>query len=60
VRRVDRASKSKVYHIIHIKHRDEVEAPITEWLQEACELSDVVAPKGKVVFSGLAKCGKAR
>jgi hypothetical protein len=48
VRRSDRASKSKVYHIIHIKHRDEVEAPITEWLQEAYELSDVLAPKGKV------------
>ena len=48
VRRVDRASKSKVYHIIHIKHRDEVEAPITEWLQEAYELSDVLAPKGEV------------
>src|ERR1700758_1187107 len=42
VRRVDQASKSKVYHIIHIKHRDEVEAPITEWLQEAYELSDVL------------------
>ena len=48
VRRVDRASKSKVYHIIHIKHHDEVEAPITEWLQEAYELSDVLAPKGEV------------
>jgi len=42
VRRSDRASKSKVYHIIHVKHRDEVEAPITEWLQEAYELSDVL------------------
>src|SRR6185503_15626468 len=41
VRRVDRASKSKVYHIIHIRHRDEVEAPITDWLQEAYELSGV-------------------
>jgi hypothetical protein len=49
VRRSDRASKSKVYHIIHIKHRDEVEAPITEWLQEAYELSDVLTPNaGKV------------
>jgi hypothetical protein len=48
VRRSDRASKSKVYHIIHIKHRDEVEAPITEWLREAYELSHVLAPKGKV------------
>ena len=43
VRRVDRASKSKVVHIIHIRHRDEVEAPITDWLQEAYELSDVPA-----------------
>jgi len=49
VRRVDRASKSKVYHIIHIKHRDEVEAPITDWLREAYELSDVLTPNaGKV------------
>jgi hypothetical protein len=45
VRRRDRASKSKVYHIIHIKHRDEVEAPITEWLEEAYELSDVLVSK---------------
>jgi len=36
VRRSDPALKSKVYHIIHI-NRDEVEAPITEWLREACE-----------------------
>ena len=46
VRRVDRASKSKVFHIIHIRHRDEVESPLTDWLQEAYELSDVVASKG--------------
>src|ERR1700747_319642 len=46
VRRSDRASKSKVYHIIHIRHRDEVEAPITEWLQEAYELSDVLVSYG--------------
>jgi len=43
VRRSDPASKSKVYHIIHIRHRDEVEGPITEWLQEAYELSDALA-----------------
>ena len=43
VRRSDPASKSKVYHIIQIKHRDEVEAPITDWLREAYELSDVLA-----------------
>jgi hypothetical protein len=44
VRRSDWASKSKVYHIIHIKHRDEVEAPITDWLREAYELSHALAP----------------
>jgi hypothetical protein len=45
VRRSDRVSKSKVYHIIHIRHRDEVEAPITDWLREAYELSDVLVSK---------------
>ena len=46
VRRVDRASKSKLVHVIQIRHRDEVEAPVTDWLQEAFELSDVLASKG--------------
>jgi len=49
VRRVDRASKSKVYHIIHISHRDEVEAPITDWLREAYELSDILTSKAAEV-----------
>lgn len=43
VRRVDRASKSKIVHVIQIRHRDEVEAPVTDWLQEAYELSGVLA-----------------
>ena len=45
VRRVDRSSKTKLYHIIQIRHRDEVEAPITDWLREAYELQDAKAPK---------------
>jgi hypothetical protein len=45
VRRVDHATKSKVVHVIQIRHRDEVEAPITDWLQEAYDLSDVLAAK---------------
>ncbi|MBV9483576.1 MAG: hypothetical protein JO249_22915 [Acidobacteria bacterium] len=40
VRRVERVSKSKIVHVIHIRHRDEVETPLTEWLQEAYQLSD--------------------
>jgi len=43
VRRVERASKSKLAHIIQIRHRDEVEAPITDWLREAYERPDVEA-----------------
>lgn len=35
VRRVDRVSKSKLAHIIHLTHRDQVEAPFTDWLEEA-------------------------
>ena len=43
IRRVDRASKSKSVHVIRVTHRDEVEPPITDWLREAYELSDVLA-----------------
>jgi hypothetical protein len=39
VRRIDQASKTKTVHTIHVKHRDEVEAPITDWLREAYELN---------------------
>ena len=45
VRRVVRGSKSKVVHIIQIRHRDEVEAPLTDWLREAYELPDMLASK---------------
>ncbi len=46
VRRVDRTSKSKVAHIVHVRHRDEVEAPLTTWLQEAY---DLLEPKAQAV-----------
>jgi hypothetical protein len=42
VRRVERASKAKLVHFINIQHRDQVEAPVTEWLREAYELGDVI------------------
>ena len=47
VRRVDRASKSKIAHIVHVRHRDEVEAPITDWLREAYDRSDAAASNAK-------------
>jgi hypothetical protein len=47
VQRVDRASKLKIVHFIRIRHRDEVEAPLTDWLQEAYELPDVLVSRGR-------------
>src|SRR5262245_48621295 len=47
VRRVDQSSKSKFVHFLRITHRDEVEAPITDWLREAYQLSDVLAHASK-------------
>jgi hypothetical protein len=43
VRRVVPTSKVKRAHVVHVRHRDEVEAPITDWLREAYELRDKVA-----------------
>jgi hypothetical protein len=42
--------ESKIAHIIQIRHRDEVEAPITDWLHEAYDFSsstDVNASLGR-------------
>jgi hypothetical protein len=50
VRRSDPSSKTKFVNIIPIKHRDEVEAPVTDWLQEAYEFSEAPpVPKAKAV-----------
>ena len=43
IRRTDAASRTKVAHTIAITHRDQVEAPFTEWLQEAYETSDALS-----------------
>jgi len=48
VKKADQSSKTKLYHIIHVTHRDQVEAPITDWLREAYGLEDsLVAQKQK-------------
>jgi hypothetical protein len=44
VRRADPASKLKFANIIHIQHRDEVEAPITGWFRQAYDLPERLAP----------------
>jgi hypothetical protein len=45
VKRAQRASSAKVAHLVHLRHRDEVEAPITEWLEEAYRFSAEAAPR---------------
>jgi hypothetical protein len=45
VRRTAPASKAKVAHLIQIRHRDEVEAPFTDWLREAYELPDMLVAR---------------
>ena len=37
VRRTERPSRTKVAHVVKIRHRDEVEPPMTDWLREAYE-----------------------
>ena len=47
VRRVERPSRTKTANVIRITHRDEVEAPFTDWLREAYERTDQPrAPQG--------------
>jgi hypothetical protein len=43
VRRAEASSRTKVAHVVPIRHRDEVEAPITDWLREAYALQDAPA-----------------
>jgi hypothetical protein len=43
VRRSTRVSRAKIVHTIHLRHRDEVEAPVTDWLKEAYDVSPTLA-----------------
>ena len=47
IRRTMPASRTKIVHVVHVKHRDEVEAPLTDWLLEAYDTSDKLALRGK-------------
>jgi len=45
VRKTQKASKLKVAHMVCIKHRDQVESPLTDWLKEAYDTSDRLSAK---------------
>src|SRR5688500_12879350 len=67
IKKVIESSKTKRAHIIHITHRDEVEAPVTDWMREAYELQDSAAahslkntpPKKKTAKKAAKKTPKA-
>ena len=56
VKRTERPSRAKVAHVVHITHRDQVEAPITGWLHEAY---DFMAPAA-AARAGKSKPARAR
>jgi hypothetical protein len=40
VRRIERPSQNKFAHIVQVRHRDEVEPPLTDWIREAYGVSE--------------------
>ena len=65
VRRVTPSSRTKFANILQVRHRDEVESPLTDWLHEAYEVSDTLkaapaAPKRKASASRKPAARKAK
>jgi hypothetical protein len=60
VRRSAPSSKSKFFSIIQIRHRDEVEAPVTEWIREAYEQSASLANPPKKTKRSTARARKTK
>ena len=60
VRKVDQSSKSKFWHIVHIRHRDEVESPITDWLKEAYDFVEISKPKPTTIRAKRKPRGKPK
>jgi hypothetical protein len=47
VRNVMKGSRAKYANVIRVTHRDEVEAPITDWLREAYDMHDALRAKSR-------------
>ena len=45
VRKTMQSSKTKIAHLVHITHRDQVESPLTDWLKEAFDASEELSAK---------------
>lgn len=66
VKRSEATSRVKVAHFIDVRHRDEVEAPLTDWLREAYDVSEELgarpkaAPKPRAAKAGPAPPARRR
>lgn len=47
IARVEQKSKVKLAHMIRVRHRDEVEAPLTDWLKEAYDFEPIAKTVAK-------------
>jgi len=45
IRKVYESSAAKRAHMLRVVHRDEVEAPLTDWMREAYDFADPSAPR---------------
>ena len=63
IRQTAPASRAKIAHFVRVTHRDEVEAPLTDWLGEAYEVSETLSARRKKnppVTMGKRKAGQRR
>ena len=47
IRQTLQSSKLKIAHLVHVTHRDQVEAPLTDWLQQAYAVCERLAKTRK-------------
>ena len=60
VRQVVESSKRKKANVVRVTHRDEVEAPITDWLQEAYEVSETLSAQPRAASKERATISASR
>ena len=60
VRRTERPSRTKVAHVVKIRHRDEVEPPMTDWLREAYDTSTLSSSRTTGVTPAASKRKKKK
>jgi hypothetical protein len=47
IRQTAQSSRVKVAHVVRVLHRDEVEAPLTDWLREAFAVSETLGTRSR-------------